>query len=266
MSDFPNVQYRVDEGVAWVILDRPEVGNATDATTLLSLAAAIDDAAADSAVRALVLAAEGKNFLAGADLDSLDRISRTPASVVQTDVYGRAQSVARRLFNFPKPTVAALHGAILTMGCEFALCCDFRIVATTAMFQERWIHMGTLPALGGLKLLPAIVGLARAKEIALLGARLTAEEMRMMGLANEVVDQADLRPAAQRWALRLAQIDPDAYRETKNGLHRGLESSMDTVLGASALAQGMLLTSDAFRTKLAKVRADQEDRRKQDKS
>ena len=250
---YADIKVERRDGVEWIILNRPDIGNAFGENILTELLAALEAATVDADVRAIVFAAEGKNFQAGADLASLQRTSRLKASYVQTQVYGRAQGVARKIFYCPKPTVAAAQGAVLTMGCEFVLSCDFRIITDNTRFQEKWIHLGAIPALGGLKLLPQLVGLAKAKEIVLRGRPVGAQEALQIGLATELVPPEQLWDAAQALAVELAALSPDAYREAKVALHRGLDSPMESEWQTASLVQGMLLTSDDFREKLDKI-------------
>lgn len=241
--------------VGWVVFNRPEVGNAVRDETLRDLCEALDDVIGDPAVGAIVLAANGKNFLTGAELSTLDRINKLPTATVQTEVYAFAQGAARRLYHCPKPTIAAVQGMAITVGCELALACDFRIVTPGTKFQETWIRVGALPPLGGLKLLPVLVGLARAKEIALRGRPVDGEEAIRIGLASELVAEGAMTEAAQTLALELAALPSNAYREAKAGLHRGLDAPIESDWQTSGLAQATLLTSPEFRERLDHIKA-----------
>ena len=252
---FSDILVTHDGPVASVVLNRPAVGNAIRNETLAELCEALDVVTADPEVGAIVLAAEGKHFQAGADFATLERITRLPAQTVRTEVYELAQGVARRLYHCPKPTVAALQGAVMTIGCELALVCDFRVVAEDARLRDSWILLGAMPPLGGLKMLPALVGMGRAKEIALRGSAVTAEEAVRIGLATELAPRAELRERAHALALELSRLSPVAYREAKMGLHRGLNTPMEDVWQTSSFVQASLLTSDDFRERLAAVRA-----------
>lgn len=99
---------------------------------------------------------------AGADLSSLQTLPDLPAARFRSQIYDAALGAVRAVFDCPKPTVAAANGAAMTVGCELALACDFRIVSPTASFQETWVRLGLIPPLGGLFLLPRLVGLGRA--------------------------------------------------------------------------------------------------------
>lgn len=236
--------------VRWIILNRPDVSNAFTFGMLEHLAEAIQIAAADPVARAIILAGEGTNFQSGLDMSALaERANndKEDAAVVAQSVYAVPQRVAKALYYCPKPTIAALQGAVLTMGCEYALSCDFRIVTPETFLQQKWIRFGLLPALGGLKLLPDIIGTARAKEIILRGGRIKGSEALSMGLATECVPASDLRAAAQRLGEELAGLSSEAYAEAKRLIHAGADMDLPDALNQSAQAQGRLLVSQSFR-------------------
>ena len=141
----------------------------------------------------------------------------------------------------------------MTVGCELSLACDFRIASDKAVFQESWVKLGILPPLGGLYLLPHMVGLGRAAEIALTGRPVPAQEALAIGLVQRVVAADTLGSQAQEWAAELAALPPLAYRAIKEGLHRGMESSMEKEWATNVLAQAMLLGTDDFKEGLASV-------------
>ncbi|MDV3258237.1 MAG: enoyl-CoA hydratase-related protein, partial [Sphingomonas sp.] len=148
-----------------------------------------------------------------------------------------------------------INGAAITVGCELALACDFRIVGPKALFQESWIRLGIIPPLGGLFLLPHIVGLGMAKEMVLTGRAIDAQEALSSGLATSAVDDAaKLMARAQAYAEELSRLPPLAYRAAKEGIHRGLESSMEKEWSANVLSQTILLGSHDFREGLASVK------------
>ncbi len=241
--------------VGWVVIDRGDGRNSLRPQTLGEICDAVDALTADPAVRAIVLAADGKHFSAGADFAFLDELTRTPGMTIKGQIYGLFQGAARRLFHCPKPTIAAVQGAAVTVGCELALACDFRIVAPSAQFQESWIKLGILPPLGGLYLLPRLIGLGRAAEMALTGRAVGGVEAVNIGLASECVDaDGALAERVQVFAESLADLPPLAYRMAKEAMHRGLDSSMESEWSANVLAQSLLLGAADFREGLAAVK------------
>ncbi len=252
--DFQDIKVERAEGLGFLTINRTDRNNAVRAQTLQEICAGLDDLSADAAVKAIVLRAEGKHFCAGADFVFLEGLTRMTPSQVQREIYSHFQGAARRVYGCPKPTVALVSGAAVTVGCELALACDFRLVSDTAKFQESWVKLGLMPPLGGLFLLPRLVGLSRASQMVLLGQALTAEEAVKTGLASELVsvDQLDIR--GREFAAELAKLPPLAYAAIKQGLHRGMESSMEHEWAANVLAQSVLLSTEDYREGLAAVK------------
>jgi enoyl-CoA hydratase/carnithine racemase len=147
-----------------------------------------------------------------------------------------------------------VSGAAITVGCELALACDFRLVAEDAKFQESWIRLGLLPPLGGLFLLPRLIGLGRAAQMVLHGQAVTAATAVQIGLASEILAKEELDVRGRAFALELSRLPPLAYATIKQSLHRGLESSMEQEWSANVLGQAVLLSSKDFREGLAAVK------------
>jgi enoyl-CoA hydratase/carnithine racemase len=228
--------------------------NAVRARTLEELCDALDNVISDPAVGAVVVAARGRHFVAGADLAWMEELRAMPTEDVGDQIYAVFKGAAERLYRCPKPTVAAVQGAAVTVGCELALACDFRIAGERARFQESWIRLGLMPPLGGLFLLPRIVGVARACEMVLQGRPVDAPEALGIGLVNEVVPDAQLDPRAIELARELADLPAEAYRAVKEGLHRGMESTMDDEWAGNVATQSGLIASEEFGARLAALR------------
>lgn len=238
------VERRGDLG--WITINRPERRNAVRPQSLKEICQALDDLTADASVRAIVLAGEGKHFSAGAEFSFLEELQTMPAAQIKAQIYAHFQGAARRLYHCRKPTLALVNGAAVTVGCELALACDFRLVTPTAMFQESWVKLGLIPPLGGLFLLPRLVGLGRAGEMCLSGRAVSAEEAVRIGLAGEIVEAEQLAARGEAFARELAALPPLAYAAAKEGLHRGMESSMENEWMANVSAQSVLLGSQDF--------------------
>jgi enoyl-CoA hydratase/carnithine racemase len=253
VKGWEDVEVETVGAVAIIHLSRVEQKNAIRVETLEALAEATETLNTDPTVRAIVLNGRGRHFSVGADLQFLTEARKLSPLLIQDVIYGKAQEAARRLYSFRKPTVAAVNGAAITLGCELSLCCDFRVVSDTAFFQETWVRLGLLPPLGGLFLLPRLVGLGRAAEMALKGRQVPAKEALEWGLANEVVAGDAYLKRAIELAQELAALPPQGYRLAKIGLHRGLDSTMEQEWVANAMAQPLLINSEDFREGLASV-------------
>lgn len=244
---------RLEGGIARVMVARADTGNASTPEMLGEIRDAFLALSEDAGVHAIILAAEGKHFSVGADFGFLERLTGTPASEIKSTVYANFQGAAKAIYRCPKPTVALVQGAAITVGCEIALACDFRIAADNARFQESWIKLGIMPPLGGLFLLPRLIGLGRAMEMCLLGRPVGAEEAQQIGLVSEIVASDGLAARGEAFAAELAGIAPLAYATVKQSLQRGLESSMEAEWQANLPNQALLLGSNDFREGLAAV-------------
>ncbi len=245
---------RRDGQVAVIELNRPDDGNSFTLPMLRELADTVERGAGDPDVRAVVLTGAGRHFSIGASQELLEHLRVSPPVTVQDEVYSLAQGAARRLRTCRKPTVAAISGAAVTLGCELALQCDFRIVDRTASFHEAWIRVGLLPPLGGLTLLPHLVGLSLASEMILRGRRVGATEAVRIGLANDVAPDGELVERACSLAAELGALPADAYRFAKEALHRGLHPMVEAELTAASMAQSILMSTEAFRGSVERLR------------
>lgn len=244
---------RAEHGVAQVVVARADIGNASSPAMLGEIRDAFTALATDDSVRAILLAAEGKHFSVGADFGFLKDITAMSASEIKSTVYANFQGAAKAIYRCSKPTLALVQGAAVTVGCELALACDFRIAADNVRFQESWIKLGIMPPLGGVFLLPRIVGMGRAMEICMLGRAVNAEEALRIGMVSEVVAADQLAERGRQFAAELAALPPMAYATVKQSLQRGLESSMEAEWQANLSNQALLLGSEDFREGLAAV-------------
>ena len=253
--EYEDLSVRIADGIGTIEINRGDGRNALRPQSLREICAAMDRLTGAAEVRAIVLTSAGKHFSAGADFAFLEQLTTMPAVAIRDQIYDAFQGAAKRIWGCPKPTLAAINGAAITVGCELALACDFRIAGPNATFQESWIKLGIVPPLGGMFLLPHLIGLGRANEMVLSGRAVGAEEALRIGLVSRVVDTADdLAAAALATAADLAAAPPLAYRAAKEALHRGLESSMEKEWASNVLAQSMLLGTTDFREGLSAAR------------
>lgn len=243
----------LDGGIVRITVTSAATGNASTPAMLEAIRDAFEAVTARSGVRAVIFAAEGKHFSVGADFGFLRELTETPPAEIRRTVYAKFQGAARAIYRCPYPTLALVQGAAITVGCELALACDFRIAAENARFQESWIKLGIMPPLGGLFLLPRLIGLGRAMEMCLQGRLVLAEEALRIGLVSAVVPPDALEAAGETKAAELAALPPMAYASAKQAMQRGLESSMDAEWQANLSTQAILLSSNDFREGLAAV-------------
>jgi enoyl-CoA hydratase len=226
VSDQPayrNLLLERRDASAIITIDRPQVLNALSAETLGELARAIDDVAADDAIRAVILTGGGdKAFVAGADIRELQALETAQ------DGFEHSRSSHQLLFKMealPKPIIMAVNGYALGGGCELALAGDIIIASENAQFGQPEVSLGIIPGFGGTQRLPRLVGRTRALEMILTGRRIDAQEALAIGLVNRVVPAAQLMQAAEELAAAIANNGPVAVALAKRAVYAGLELS-----------------------------------------
>ncbi|MEE8395593.1 MAG: enoyl-CoA hydratase/isomerase family protein, partial [bacterium] len=158
--------------------------NALMPEMLEEIMAALSGFGQDAEVRAVVFTGNGRAFSSGADMKFLEPLFEMKPFEIKKEVYSSFGGAIKTLKLFPKPTIAAVNGPAFGAGCELALACDFRIASEQAVFCERWIGLGLIPPLGGMFLLPRLIGLAKATEMIMLGTEVDGTEAAKIGLAN----------------------------------------------------------------------------------
>ena len=208
-------------------LDRPTKRNAIDAVMLSALQHALEAAATDEAIRAVILTGGETVFAVGVD------IGEFAAAPGVANAYRASLARARcwdTLAALPQPTIAAVAGYALGGGCELALACDLRLAADSAVFGQPEIRLGLIPGAGGTQRLPRLIGATRAKEMILLGDTVDAAEAHRIGLVNRVVPADRLLGEARAWANRLAELPPLALAMAKRAIDRGADLSLSAAL------------------------------------
>jgi len=160
------IDLQVASGIATLTLNRPEKRNAMSDAMRSEFAEALDQVAADKAIRALVLTGAGKGFCAGGDISGMEKRMNAPTGEIAFNGWHRQQGVHRvqtLLHTLPKPVIAAVNGVASGLGADTALACDFIIASEWASFSWSYIHRGIIPDGGGMYFLPRRVGLSNAK-------------------------------------------------------------------------------------------------------
>jgi 2-(1,2-epoxy-1,2-dihydrophenyl)acetyl-CoA isomerase len=225
------------DGVVTVTMNRPETKNAANATMWAELDECFRDVTRSSDDRVLVLTGAGGAFCSGADLDSVGSADHPLALMRQVG------DVALALHRIPKPTIAKVNGVAAGAGCNMALGCDLIVASEEARFSEIFSRRGLSIDFGGSWLLPRLVGLHRAKELALFADMLTAEQAHELGLVNRVVPAADLDAFVDGWARRLAAGPPIALAMTKSLLNRSFEVTLDQAVEDEGRSQVINLST-----------------------
>lgn len=262
MADVPPDQAilrRLEDGVAWITLNRPDAGNALTPAMRDQLGLWLEEASVDLAVRAVVLTGAGeKGFCTGADLRSGVPDTSRPEGAPDRTVGDSARMIRtgwQRLIcavlDCEKPVIAAVNATAAGGGMHLALACDLVLAAEEAAFIAVFVRRGIAPDAGGAYLLPRLVGPQKAKELFFFGDDLPAREAERMGLVNKVVPRADLVDEAGAWAARLATGPTKAIGAAKYLTNRSLESDRAGALWDESVLQELVTTTDDCREGLA---------------
>lgn len=229
-----------DGCVGIVSLNRPRRLNAVPPEMGNMLRGAFLELEADPEIRAVVLTGEGRAFCAGADIGA-------------GNATGNAEQVLRDIWNplittmveLDVPIIAAVNGVAAGAGASLAFACDLRVAARSARFQLAFVKIGLMPDAGASWLLPRIVGLGRANELALLGRDLPAEEAHQWGLVNELAEDGAALETAVALGRRFAEVSTSAGA-IKLAHHAGLEARLEAQLEREAVLQGRLQQQPDF--------------------
>jgi enoyl-CoA hydratase len=224
-----------DGPVRILTMNRPDRLNAVDAQLHSELTYVWPRLTADRGARAVVLTGAGRAFSAGGDEEFLRATNEDP------EFRWRALDEARRLVvelvRFPLPVIAAVNGPAVGLGSSLASLCDLILMSERAYFADPHVLLGVAAADGAAAVWPQLMGPFRAKYYLLTGDKLTAETAREVGLANEVLPDEDLLPAAVALAHRLAGLPPAAVRATKRAVNLHLEHQALNVMDFATAAE-----------------------------
>jgi 2-(1,2-epoxy-1,2-dihydrophenyl)acetyl-CoA isomerase len=242
---YETILYEVSDGVATITLNRPESYNALTQPMYRELIDALRQIQKDNAVRAVLLTGAGKGFCSGADLTSFD-VSAGKIEVGDVLRNGLNQIVTA-MRSLEKPIVCALNGVAAGAGASLTLACDFRIGSDKATYVfAAFLSIGIIPDAGMTYLLPQLVGVGRALELAMLADaqnRVTMDQAYALGLVNRVIPHDEFAAESRAFALRLAQMATRAVGMTKRAMYKATERTL-----AEALEYEAQVQDGAFRT------------------
>jgi enoyl-CoA hydratase/carnithine racemase len=232
-------------GILTITLNRPDQLNAFNTAMsqeLLELWRALrEDDHPDA--RVVVVTGAGEGFCSGADLSPTASAARPhPLQMMR-----RTADLALTVHTLPQITIARVNGVAAGAGCNLALSCDLIVASHRARFSEIFSRRGLSLDFGGAWLLPRLIGLHRAKELAYFGEVLSAEEAHRIGLVNHLVSEDDLDNFVNHWGERLCEFSPTALAQTKALLNDATGPSMADILEFEALAQTINFGSDDSR-------------------
>jgi 2-(1,2-epoxy-1,2-dihydrophenyl)acetyl-CoA isomerase len=226
--------YTVENGIATITLNRPDVFNAFNDKQSYELQDALKQVTRDANVRVVILTGAGKAFCSGQDLKAIASADKRDLS---ESLEKRYNPIIRAMRNLPKPIICKLNGVAAGAGCSLALASDLIVASTEASLIEVFVNVGLVLDSGSSYFLPRIVGSMKAFELSTLGSKVKAEEALQLGMVSKVVSPEELDNAVNELAQRYAAAPTKAIGLMKKMLNKSFNSSLDEMLDYEAHCQ-----------------------------
>lgn len=244
MSTYQYLKYQLDNGVATVTLNRPEVYNALNDEITFEFQDALKAIAKDEKVRVIVITGEGKAFCSGQDLKAASGDQKR--SFLQS-LNRRYNPIINAMRSLPKPIVCRLNGVAAGAGCSLALACDIIVASEEATLIEVFINIGLVPDSGSSYFLPRLVGMAKAFEMCSMGTRVKASEAAAIGLVNKCVPADQLDAAVKTYTDYFATAPTRSIGLIKKMLSKSATSTLEQMLEYEAYCQEIAGSSHDYK-------------------
>lgn len=222
-----SIQFEIQNGVAIIRLNRPEVFNSFNKEMALSLQTRLDECDADDAIRAIYIIGEGKAFCAGQDLQEVTDPNGPELTSIVRDHYN---PIIDRIRNIEKPIVGAVNGVAAGAGANIALACDICVATESASFIQAFSKIGLIPDSGGTFTLPRLVGMQKAAALMMLGDKVGAAEAESLGMIYKYFSDDTFAEESLKIAQKLAKMPTKGIGLTKRALNLSMISDLDTQL------------------------------------
>ena len=253
--EFKEIIFEVENGVAVITLNRPDIRNAISGIEMIrEMEMACATVNRDMNIRVMIITAVDPAFSSGGNIKDMAEkkgmFAGSPAEVMES--YRRnIQRIPLAVHHVEIPTIAAVNGPAIGAGCDLALMCDMRVASEKARFGETFINVGLIPGDGGAYFLPRAIGMAKACELSFTGDIIDASEALRIGLINEMVPHEKLMEFAEKIADKIASKPSSALRMTKRLLYMGQRHSLKELLEQSAAYQALCHYSDEHQQALS---------------
>lgn len=232
----------VEDGIALLTMNRPEVRNAIDEAMIEGFEQAVQRVNGDDSIRVVILTGAGSAFCAGGnvkDMQSRSNIFGGSPAQIRSNYQRHIQRIPLALHDLRVPSIAAVNGPAYGAGCDISLMCDMRIASENATFAESFIKLGLIPGDGGAWFLPRTIGRARAAEMTFTGDPVDAATAAQWGLVNRTVPASQLMVETLTLARRVARQPAAALRMSKQLLKESERQSLSSLLEMSAALQAL---------------------------
>lgn len=244
---YDEIIYSQENHIATITINRPQAMNALTMKTYGELESAVQEANVDQEVRVIVITGTGKAFCSG---DDVKQVMLDPARAQKRleewkrRIKAKPTPLVPHLMGCNKPLIAAVNGPAVGWGMDLALMCDIRIASERARFGEIFVKRGLIPDIGGIYILPLLVGLSKAYELLFTGDVLDAQEALRIGLVSKVVPHEELEAVTKKLATGIAGNPPLAVQMIKEAVRKGLNYNLDALGEYHGYALGVLFDTE----------------------
>ncbi|MBE0507832.1 MAG: 2-(1,2-epoxy-1,2-dihydrophenyl)acetyl-CoA isomerase [Marinospirillum sp.] len=247
----PSILLEIDQGVALLTLNRPDSLNSFNTEMHDQMRAALGQVRKDASVRVLVITGSGRGFCAGQDLSDRNVAPGAEVPDLGESIEKRYNPMIRTLRDLPLPVICAVNGVAAGAGANIALACDITLAARSASFIQAFCKIGLIPDSGGTWTLPRLAGMARAKGMALLGDKISAEQAESWGMIWRCVDNEQLMDETMKLARHLATQPTKGLALIKRALHASASNSFDEQLDLERDLQRLAGRTEDYREGVA---------------
>ncbi|MDQ0198301.1 enoyl-CoA hydratase-related protein [Neobacillus ginsengisoli] len=235
------ILYRIENNIAYVTINRPDVLNCFDYETLKQLQEVVDSIELDSEVRVVIFTGAGeKAFSAGADLKERKTLTETQ---VRRNVKA-IRDVFNSIASLPQPTIAAVNGYAFGGGFELMLACDFSVAVEEAMLGLTETSWAIIPGAGGTQRLPRLIGEAKAKELIFSARKIPTTVAYEWGILTRVVKKEKLMSSCEQFATEMMNNGPVALRQAKYAINQGINVDLQTGLAIESKAYELTIPTE----------------------
>lgn len=223
-----SIELKIENSLAWIYLNRPEVFNSFNREMALSLQTALDNCKNDTNVRAIIITGNGKAFCAGQDLKEVTTPELNPG--FRKILEEHYNPIIQKIRNIEKPIIAAVNGVAAGAGANIALACDIVVASENASFIQAFSKIGLIPDSAGTFFLPRIIGFQKASALMMLGDKVVAEEALQMGLIYKIFPASFFQEEVLTLAITLAKMPTKAIGLTKRLLNQSMNNNLEQQL------------------------------------
>lgn len=230
-----SIELRIENNIAYIALNRPEVFNSFNRDMALKLQSVLDDCESNPEVRAIVLTGNGKAFCAGQDLKEVTSPELNPGfKKILEEHYN---PIITRIRNIKKPVIGAINGVAAGAGANIALSCDIVVAHEKVSFIQAFSLIGLIPDSAGTFFLPRLIGFQKASALAMLGDKVSADEAEKMGMIYKVLPLESFEEEVNKLALKLANMPTLALGKIKEAFNQSLTNNLKDQLALESKLQ-----------------------------